>query len=62
MCVGGVQTFVSRTRLAVQRAEDLPNPEDHFGEDSAAAVSSADAAIAGVVPLACLPAPLCHQL
>lgn len=40
----GLQTFVSRTRLAVQRAEDLPNPEEHFAED---ATSSADAAIAG---------------
>lgn len=39
---------MSRTRLAVQRAEDLPNPEDHFGDESGTAISSADAAIAGV--------------
>lgn len=47
------ETFVSRTRLAVQRAEDLPNPEEHFAED---ATSSADAAIADSAAAAGAPA------
>ncbi|KAK9812096.1 hypothetical protein WJX73_006205 [Symbiochloris irregularis] len=50
------ETFVSRTRLAVQRAEDLPNPEDHFGDESGTAISSADAAIADSAAAAGAPA------
>ena len=35
--------------MAVQRAEDLPTAEDHFGDDTASTLSSADAAIAGEI-------------